>query len=221
MTENQTERLIQLVQAHPCLYNRRDKDYRNTIRKDYIWDKIAKELQQNRETAKGKWKNLKDGYTKFKKQNKVTTSQQRYANWVWGPYLEFLDFTLKDSSRKMRVDVDVVKSETVCWPEVETSMHSSSRSPPSNASPQFVTADVDFFAPSSPHSDDGSKKRRLGSQDEENHDLDYLKQKNYDAVDYLFTSYAETFRKLKPRTQAEVKMKLAQVFAEAEIKDLD
>lgn len=65
-------------------------------------------------------------------------------------------------------------------------------------------------------------KRELDSEGEMYQVLNYLKNnKKHDAVDYLFISYAETFKKLKPKTQAEVKLKLAHIFTEAELKDLE
>lgn len=63
---------------------------------------------------------------------------------------------------------------------------------------------------------------QLDSQGDVDKVLNYLNNKQkYDAVDYLFISYAETFKKLQPRTQAEVKLKLAHIFAEAELKELE
>lgn len=44
-----TEKLILLVQSYPCLYNPRLRDFKNGLKKEMIWEKIAKELNQNRE----------------------------------------------------------------------------------------------------------------------------------------------------------------------------
>jgi hypothetical protein len=52
--------------------------------------------------------------------------------------------------------------------------------------------------------------------------LEYIKnERKSDAADHLFASYSETFKKLKPRTQHTIKLQLAQIFADAELKDLD
>lgn len=46
---NSTEKLINLVQSYPCLYDKSNKDFKNSFKKEIIWDNIAKELNQSRE----------------------------------------------------------------------------------------------------------------------------------------------------------------------------
>ena len=45
--------------------------------------------------------------------------------------------------------------------------------------------------------------------------------KELDHTDYLFLSYAETFKKFLPRTQTIIKMEMAQMFGRAELRDMD
>lgn len=48
------------------------------------------------------------------------------------------------------------------------------------------------------------------------------KQKNnLDRIDNLFLSYAETFKKFSPRTQAVMKMEMAKMFGRAELREID
>lgn len=61
---------------------------------------VAKYLKKNYlvigDTTKAKWKNLKDGYTKYKKRINGTTGQSKQCiSWVWGPYLQFLDSAIE------------------------------------------------------------------------------------------------------------------------------
>lgn len=42
----------------------------------------------------------------------------------------------------------------------------------------------------------------------------------YDGIDHLFLSYADTFKKFHPRTQAELKIKIATLFAQTEMKEM-
>ncbi|XP_072400986.1 uncharacterized protein [Diabrotica undecimpunctata] len=54
--------------------------------------------------------------------------------------------------------------------------------------------------------------------------IEYLnnKQKNrQDGIDFLFLSYADTFKKLSPRPQIHLKLKLAKLFANAELQLLE
>lgn len=43
--------------------------------------------------AKGKWRNLKDSYNKYKKSIATTTGQayKKYKKWPWSDYMPFLD----------------------------------------------------------------------------------------------------------------------------------
>lgn len=60
-------------------------------------------------------------------------------------------------------------------------------------------------------------KRRNSDSNDEN----VIKNKKEDAVDHLFKSYAETFKRFSPRKQAELKVVLAKMFAEAELSELE
>lgn len=44
--------------------------------------------------------------------------------------------------------------------------------------------------------------------------------RDFDGIDHLFLSYADTFRKFQPMTQAMLKMELATLFARTEMKEL-
>lgn len=42
----------------------------------------------------------------------------------------------------------------------------------------------------------------------------------HDGIDHLFLSYADTFKKFHPRTQAELQIKIATLFAQTEMKEM-
>ncbi|KAL3265513.1 hypothetical protein HHI36_009717 [Cryptolaemus montrouzieri] len=74
------------------------------------------------------------------------------------------------------------------------------------------------------------KKRKVSStaKDTSHSDVDkvihYLHNKTareYDGIDYLFLTYAETFRKFQPATQTMLKMELATLFARTEMRELE
>lgn len=43
--KEEQEEIIAAVRRHPCLYNKKDKLFRNGPAKKEIWNKIAKELK--------------------------------------------------------------------------------------------------------------------------------------------------------------------------------
>ncbi|CAG4988031.1 unnamed protein product [Parnassius apollo] len=78
-----------------------------------------------------------------------------------------------------------------------------------------------------PNLDDSSivQKRKNSNSDENKSSevLEFLRNRriDYDAVDHLFMSYAKTFKKLTARKQIELKKALANLFADAELSELD
>jgi len=41
------EKFIEIVKKHPILYDLSHKDYKNKLKKEKIWDKIGRELNEN------------------------------------------------------------------------------------------------------------------------------------------------------------------------------
>ncbi|XP_028156392.1 uncharacterized protein LOC114349977 [Ostrinia furnacalis] len=223
-----TEKLIDLVKPHPCLYNTKDRHYRHTYKKDMIWEKISKALNQNCDETKAKWKNLKDSYVKYKKDIKDTTGQKRkYLNWTWAPYLSFLDciperkVTSSDILKPAETQADDFQMDETLSLDM---LHEPLQRPesPHTALSETSTTSLLETLPTPPISLHSASKKIKPPKNDMDKVLNYLKNKRKkDAVDLLFSSYAESFKKLKLRTQAEVKLKMAQIFIEAELKDLD
>lgn len=55
--------------------------------------------------------------------------------------------------------------------------------------------------------------------------IEYLENKKkttmYDGIDHLFLSYADTFKTFHPKTQSELKIKIATLFAQTEMKEYE
>lgn len=68
-----------------------------------------------------------------------------------------------------------------------------------------------------------AKRKKAVEQGDVDQILNYIsssRSKSNDAVDHLFMSYAETFKKFSPRRQAEMKIELAKLFSNAELNEL-
>ncbi|KAK7863926.1 hypothetical protein R5R35_012437 [Gryllus longicercus] len=95
---SKAEYLIELVRRFPVLYDLQHEDYKNTRKKDKIWDEIGKEINETGEEAKKKWKNLRDTFAKSMRSTQTKTGQAAKSSkkWVWAdqmqaflPYLAF------------------------------------------------------------------------------------------------------------------------------------
>lgn len=68
------------------------------------------------------------------------------------------------------------------------------------------------------------RTKRSHDPDEVDRIIDYLKTKNrskFDAVDHLFQSYADTFKQFSERNKIMIKVELAKLFADTELKEIE
>lgn len=162
------------------------------------------------DAVKLKWKNLRDSYVKYLKYLKGGTgSAKKFKNWPWATHLEFL----KDSITPRQTVSNVPElSETEVVQVDEDTNDSGS-----------VTND-DSQMPPPTKKLKPRKKQNEGGVDKILHFLqnktDNKPKTHLDHTDHLFLSYADTFKKLSPTTQAVLKMEMAQMFGRAELADL-
>lgn len=171
------------------------------------------------ESIRTKWKNLKDGFAKYKK------NKNNYGKWVWGPYLHFLDGA---AAMRIKIPPDAapesptsaeareVSADLIATYNAEETSEEIDASNPASSSIQ------EFLSLRDPLSSRPSRKRQA-SDDEYADDklsVQYNNIEPKDSIDLLFESYAKSLKQMKPRTQARVKIRLAQIFADAELEDL-
>ncbi|XP_038221221.1 uncharacterized protein LOC119839097 isoform X2 [Zerene cesonia] len=207
------EKFIECVKGYPILYNRRHKFYNSIAKKTLAWELVGKEMNESSDVLRVKWKGLKDGYTKYKRfQAGVAPSNKSYHSWCWSENLKFLDeYVINKNNSKYK---NAQTSET------------SSPSPP-RQSPTPSADDNDLreniesaqwtVSPAIQY-ESYSSRRSLSVTDEE---YDPKRQKVLDPVDHLFTSYAGTFRKFSLKTQCMIKVKMAKIFADAELAEFE
>lgn len=205
------ERLIESVRRHAYLYDLGHKDYKNTARKAAIWEEIAEDLNENSETVKLKWKTVRDGYIKYKKQLKESNGKKA-INYIWSSQLQFLD-DYQVSRKKKEPQPNVTLPPTLQLSEDESETPSQSYSPASILIPSP--------SDSGPFRSEPTPSRKRRDQEKNN----YVKTKKtkkeiHDATDHLFLSYSETFKTFTLRQQALLKVELAKLFSTAELSAL-
>uniref|UniRef100_A0A8D9AT20 MADF domain-containing protein n=1 Tax=Cacopsylla melanoneura TaxID=428564 RepID=A0A8D9AT20_9HEMI len=204
MDDNNTERLISLVRESASLWNINDENWKNTGKKAKQWADIGKELNQSSQEVSKKWEILQDSYLKYIQAVKGSAGMEKsYINWPWAGQLEFLRDSLTQRKTASNIEADTQLMSTVME---EGSI--------------FAFEDTQILPP--------------GIESEESQMLPpvtipdgtiVLNQKksksSHDLIDNLFLSYAETFKSCSPRTQADLKMQMAQMFGRAELKELN
>lgn len=201
------------------------------------------------EAVKNKWKTIRDGYTKYKKQIKGTTgSGRRNVNYTWASQLAFLDQYNVPRASYSNVPTQDLDQPSPLSPQNQTPEQShlspSMQTPPpplqitlsspqaGPSSPQAGTSTAQAGSssteapPSSRIPSRNAKRSRgqTGSEDDVGRVIEFInskKRKELDVTDHLFLSYADTFKKFPPREQAIVKLEMAKLFSNIEIKLLD
>ncbi|XP_053616345.1 uncharacterized protein LOC128678655 isoform X2 [Plodia interpunctella] len=210
MTNAAVERLIEYVKQHPCLYDSSHKEYKNVATKNEIWEAIGRELDTTGDFVKNKWKTLRDGFTKNKKQLKEKTLMKTYT---WAPQLAFLENYLQKQTT-----IDLTPSSPVT---IDFDPFASIDNNETSSDKELPVEDTVPIDKTSTIPRRKSTKRKI-SEDEDDitRIIDFLsKKKNKDdAISHLFLSYAETFRKFPVNEQITLKVQLAKLFSHAELK---
>lgn len=87
-SEEDEEKLIELVKSNPCIYDVASHEYRDRFLKIKSWNDIAKNMSKSLDNCKKKWKNIKDQYERSRK--KLPTGSGASSNHV--KRMELLSF---------------------------------------------------------------------------------------------------------------------------------
>ncbi|XP_072384175.1 uncharacterized protein [Diabrotica undecimpunctata] len=205
---------------------------------------IAPEPPDKDDSVKTKWKTLRDGYNKYKKQVKRDISYGKKSHqYIWSSQLSFLDDVNASnattssntssehkplqSSREATPSLEsndshsFVELQSFNLPEEETPLQSFDL-PQKEKSPSLV--DMAASTSQAPVESKQTNRKKRPIQGDVDKVIEYLHDKKkikQDGIDHLFLSYADTFRKLSPRHQIHIKLELAKLFADAELECLE
>ncbi|XP_026819391.1 uncharacterized protein LOC113558073 [Rhopalosiphum maidis] len=87
-----SEKLIEIVWTHFCLYDLGDPKYSDATHKDKLWKTIGDELNQPGTVCKDRWSNIRDRYRKVlnKKRLQVVKQQKNILKYKYEDQLSFL-----------------------------------------------------------------------------------------------------------------------------------
>ncbi|XP_073838679.1 uncharacterized protein [Musca autumnalis] len=238
----QKAKFIEVIKQYPILYDVQHEDYKNSYKKDKVWDKMAEELNENSFELKKKWKSLKDTFAKYMKRVNADESPKP---WVWAeqmkyflPYLSFSnrsyqedydnspesDFELLNSNSNMPVvyeENEFIGCDNDYKPKEQQPLESvlfvdESPNSPSPVQETIVQTETASFSITQPR----TLKRK--SETEEPKSLrDHFKEKKFKAVfddiECLMLAHAQTIKKFSAKRQAITKYKIAQVILEQEL----
>ncbi|XP_069362098.1 uncharacterized protein, partial [Maniola hyperantus] len=170
-----------------------------------------------------KWKSLRDNYMRYKKEVAGTTGQaaKKFTKWPWASQLQFLDSTLTDRERTSNIREPTPETSSA----IET--QSPETPPPQTPPPRTQSAPPPETPPlETPQTNDtnSSRAKKIKKTDSEmDKVINFLqnkKKQEYDAIDHLFQSYAQTFKSFSKDKQIKAKVELAKLFASIETEEL-
>ncbi|XP_047997823.1 uncharacterized protein LOC125235329 [Leguminivora glycinivorella] len=231
------EKIIECVRKHNCLWEPKNRHYKNAVMKARLWQEIGEELNENCEVIKKKWKSMRDGYMKYKKQIKGTTgSGRKMISFVWAAQLSFLDDSIspRNTTSNIPESTRITTNTIVNSPISPATTHATESTDTDRESPTPGTStdpDVPMrrFPELSNHPIEETPTIRTSNKKIKDTDVNEMiveflnnktKKTTHDGIDHLFLSYAQTFKKLSQRKQAMLKVDLAKLFSDAELSEM-
>ncbi|XP_072400457.1 uncharacterized protein [Diabrotica undecimpunctata] len=232
------EKLIACVQENKCLWNMREKHYHNRDVCRQSWEKVASQLDTSSETAKTKWRGLRDTFRKeLSKYPEKRSGDEggiiKESKWAYFRSMEFL----KDQFQKRQLQGNVPRPTQPTSDSEEETHNSPFSFPPDPAEdePDSHTKTlvsphntVDETTPPQAFSAPKKKVAKINNativrklMDFEEEKLRMIKERNSsprnDDPDYHFLmSLLPYLRKVPDDRKLYVRTKLQQVFCEEE-----
>ncbi|KAL4710305.1 hypothetical protein ACJJTC_011121 [Scirpophaga incertulas] len=159
-------------------------------------------------TARRQWRALREGYMRYKRALKHHNNWQPY---YWSKYLAFLDEGNILPTRSLGNDTSSSGTWNSFYYSPETLIEISNSSEIQVTDSLVLVPDM-----SSRNTEIGRTSRTMSTMGK------YDKHKrremsHFDSVDYLFLSYANTFKRMPMTQQVHLKVEMAKLFANAEL----
>ncbi|KAI8796382.1 transcription factor Adf-1 [Biomphalaria glabrata] len=251
------EKIIELIQKYPVIYNPEHPDYKNKKVKNKIYASIGGMIGDTTGAeVQRKWKNLKDYFIREMKIQQTGQSFKSPNKWIFSHQMEFLrpyvslsgasNGTFSNVGERFGNRQSDVK-QSLSEPFLITTNESFSSSPASEDTTELLsisdikpvittqyerpqaTAQQEKPQSTTPHVPKHKKRRLSNDSDTSSSSASKIDkamncvnhEKYYDRVDCLFLGYADFYKKLSRRGQISIKLKMAQIFTEEELKELD
>ncbi|XP_047000659.1 transcription factor Adf-1-like [Schistocerca americana] len=106
-----TLHFIEAVRRHPCIWDVKIRDYKNTHKRYDEWEEIAKAFNVSRKECEDKWHNLKSQYSrelakrKSSKGSGSATSKVYHTSWYAFESMQFVRDNYKPLSHRSTHEV--------------------------------------------------------------------------------------------------------------------
>ncbi|XP_065835472.1 transcription factor Adf-1-like isoform X1 [Oscarella lobularis] len=211
------ERLIELVESHPCLYDKSNAFYKVSTRKENAWTEISEELSIGIEACQKRWRTLRERFAKESKKRKGQTGDKRDDVRPWA-YYERLLFLRDFVSHRGTSDSFLLESQAEEAEEDE-------RIDDGGEEGQGENED-DVVEDERTRVDEGTRGRRKRRKQSASNEVDLeiirqlQKTERVDDENDLFgQSVGSSIRRLNPRKRALAKIRIQEVLYQIEFEE--
>ncbi|KAI5753831.1 hypothetical protein M8J77_003652 [Diaphorina citri] len=179
-SSDEDDRLIDFVMQHKFLYDLKDPEFKNTLKKDLTWKEAGKVLNKEGGECKKRWKSIRDHYNRGKREEKRSTGKAaKKKRAVYWEKLQFLNTVEKE--RNSYTNIHTQSSNEESAPSEHTGIEEEEDidedDPPIQASEHsaFHPLSQTETSPPSPHSTQSSNEESAPSEHtgiEEEEDID-------------------------------------------------
>ncbi|XP_042591076.1 uncharacterized protein LOC109102093 [Cyprinus carpio] len=205
------EVLLFLVSENKELFDKNHSEYKNTKRKEVLWQGIADKMGVDVEEVKAKWKNLRDTYTRKKRLeqdgNRSGRAAKKKKQWKYMRVMDFLD--------------PPAEHRSVIMESVPGKIEDDEPDEDSGAEPASTSMGTSMTSPGAIRSDIVKRRRSetlelleryLASKDARDREKD----EQQDEVDLFLRSLAPALRRLPASKQSLVKLQIQKILHDAE-----
>uniref|UniRef100_A0A673MAI5 Uncharacterized LOC107751716 n=1 Tax=Sinocyclocheilus rhinocerous TaxID=307959 RepID=A0A673MAI5_9TELE len=199
------ELLLFLVSENKELFDKNHSEYKNTKRKEVLWQGIADKMGVDE--VKAKWKNLRDTYTRKKRLeqdgNRSGRAAKKKKQWKYMRVMDFLDLSTEHRRYSSVFNLSLSPDED------------------SGAEPASTSTGTSMTSPGAIRSDIVKRRRSetlelleryLASKDVRDREKD----EQQDEVDLFLRSLAPALRRLPASKQSLVKLQIQKILHDAE-----
>ncbi|XP_043110093.1 uncharacterized protein si:ch211-207i20.3 isoform X1 [Puntigrus tetrazona] len=222
------ELLLFLVSENKELFDKNHSEYKNTKRKEVLWQGIADKMGVDVEEVKAKWKNLRDTYTRKKRLeqdgNRSGRAAKKKKQWKYMRVMDFLDPSTEHRSC-LDSHSDGTRSpqriHCVILDSVPGKIEDDEPDEDSGAEPASTSTGASVTSPGAIRSDIVKRRRSetlelleryLASKDARDREKD----EQQDEVDLFLRSLAPALRRLPASKQSLVKLQIQKILHDAE-----
>ncbi|XP_033228670.1 transcription factor Adf-1-like [Belonocnema kinseyi] len=236
-------KLIELVRHRSCLFDPKNKYYKDLNVRDDAWAEIAEGLKQPVEECKSRWRNVRDTFMRRKRSQKISTGSARSRKrrrWFLEGSLDFLHQVENEKATAVPansgdLDSDEEPKSQTEETEIEEPIYNNENAETLQLIEEHLITIKEEDIDKRKHEENTSSRRKqkvtdtiletIGKNSNERQEFlsKVFESKTEDdhPIDVFFKSMAESVKKMSQERQIRAKMQVFQIIGQLELEELN